>query len=291
MLYDEANVRPARSGFSIIELLMVIFIIAVLLTILLPSLQSGRESARRIGCINNMRQISLALQNYAAQLDVLPPGVVNSKGPVVERHEDLQIGWIVQILPYMEQNGVWQAFDSDLSIYAPENMTTRHAHISSLLCPVEKDRVPSKSFGLSSYAACHHDVEAPIDADDHGVFFLNSSIRPAQIRDGSSYTIFVGEKLPDDADQGWASGARATLRNTGSPIQSPDSLHLRRVFPVPKAPKDELTVGGFGSRHAGGANFAFGDGSVRFLRKEIKPSLFRLLGNRDDGEMLENDDF
>ena len=74
--------------------------------------------------------------------------------------------------------------------------------------------------GVSSYAACHHDVEAPIDVENHGVFYLNSSIRHEDIPDGSSYTIFVGEKRIASQDLGWLSGTRATLRNTGTPLNA-----------------------------------------------------------------------
>ena len=71
---------------------------------------------------------------------------------------------------------------------------------------------------IPCYAACHHDKEKSIDANDNGVFFLNSVVRYDDITDGSSHTIFIGEKLPDAWDLHWLSGTRSTLRNTGVPI-------------------------------------------------------------------------
>jgi prepilin-type processing-associated H-X9-DG protein len=279
-----------------IELLMTVSIIGVIVSLLLPGLLSGRSAARRVSCVNNLRQIGLALQNYQTQLGVLPPGVVNPTGPVHNRPDDLHIGWVAQLLPYVEQRALAEAINTEVPVYAPENITAGSASITSLLCPSEPAATKSprsattQGFrgaislnGMTSYAACHHDVEAPIDADNHGVFFLNSAIRDSDITDGCSTTIFVGEKRVDVAatDLGYLSGTRATLRNTGHPINAPNAA----------ANPDDDTVGGFASAHPGGANFAFGDGSVRFLRETIQPRVLRLLGHRADGEMIGGDEF
>jgi prepilin-type processing-associated H-X9-DG protein len=135
---------------------------------------------------------------------------------------------------------------------------------------------------VSSYAGCHHDVEAPIDADNHGVFFLNSRVGKEDVTDGLSATIFVGEKLLTPPDFGWMAGNRSTLRNTGAPINA----GLTAPVNWQAAPPDDAPVGGFGSRHRGGANFAFGDGSVRFLSQSIDREVYRRLGHRCDGELI-----
>lgn len=262
-----------------IELLVVILIISILLSFILPALVECRDSARRIQCCNNLKQIILAVHNYESQYRVIPPGVVNPSGPIRSVPEDYHIGWVVQLLPFMEQNGLAQTIDLGLSAYSPQNGGGRRVKVNSLECPADASALPT---GSSHYAGCHHDVEAPIDADNHGVFFLNSRIRQADIVDGHGFTIFVGEKLGEATDLGWMSGTRATLRNTGTPINAKVD---------PEALVDPLYVGGFGSRHRGGANFAFGDGAVHFLRDTIDPSVFRLLGNRDDGELIDGRDF
>ena len=133
----------------------------------------------------------------------------------------------------MEQSGVYRAFDFQHGVDDPVNQTARMTWINSLLCPSdgsagrswfdEHGLPPARGNepGRSSYAACHHDVEAPIDEDNHGVFFLNSHVRVIDVTDGLSQTLFVGE-LPWRSSVGWASGTRATLRNTGHPINGVD---------------------------------------------------------------------
>ena len=164
--------------------------------------------------------------------------------------------------------------------------------------------------GKSSYAACHHEVEAPIDEDNHGVFFLNSHIRVVDVTDGLSQTIFLGE-VPWATELGWVSGTRATLRNTGHPINgvTPGSVVLTEPGSLPLGEALSLRdldhridagglqvaptfVGGFGSTHpGGGANFGFGDGSVRFIKQTIGSTFYRRLGHRSDGEIIDDDTF
>jgi hypothetical protein len=131
-------------------------------------------------------------------------------------------------------------------------------------------------------------VEAPIDADNHGLLFLNSKIRHSQIYDGSSMTLLLAEALTSPNGLGWVSGTRATLRNT-SLIESGQAYPP----PQPKAAGAEeqeasgsLFVGGFGSYHPGGVLAAFADGSTRFINKNIEPKTLRLLGHRADGEIV-----
>jgi prepilin-type processing-associated H-X9-DG protein len=289
--------RPGRTAFSVIELLMVIFIICMILSLVLPAIQSTREAARRVQCINNLKQLSLALANYETHHKVLPPGVVDRAGPIRNEREGLQIGWIVQLLPYIEQTALYKVFDSEVSVYAPENRTVRVSRINTLLCPSDPEPGKTTLTGVTSYAACHHDVEAPIDAGNHGVFFLNSHISADDVLDGTSFTIYVGEKLTEPAphDLGWLSGSRSTLRNTGTALNGTPPVNASGFLPSAALPApggdQELAVGGFGSRHPGGANFAFGDGSVRFLSSKINPQVYRCLGHRADGEMISDTEF
>jgi len=304
--------RRRRSGFTVIELAVVIAIIAVLISLLLPAVQSSREAARRTQCVNNLLQIGLALANYESTHLVLPPGVVNPTGPIVDSLAGYHFGWIAQILPYLEQKNVHRALDFNAGVYAADNVTARSVKMSVLTCPSERFNDPKfPDPALSSYAACHHDVEGPIDVDNRGVFFLNSRVRLDEIEDGLANTIFVGEKKHGGDELGWASGTRATLRNTGTPpnqtslrplnltapaVRPPDEIGavepLPPETPDPLAPVDPVDsrprnpVGGFGSVHPSGANILMGDGSVRFLKNAIDPRVYRLLGNRADGEPI-----
>ena len=92
-----------RGGFSLVELAVVIGVIALLISLLLPSVQSAREAARRTQCRNNLMQLAIALHNYEMTFEMLPPGSVNETGPIRNTPQGYHHSWIVQILPYIEQ--------------------------------------------------------------------------------------------------------------------------------------------------------------------------------------------
>ena len=320
-----------RHGFTLIELLVVIAIIAVLISLLLPAVQASREAARRSQCVNNLMQISLAAKNYETTHEVLPPGTVNPTGPIANTPLGYHHNWISQLLPYLEQKNVNRHINFNVGVYDPANSTVRAVGISTLNCPSDgrvffnvaplNNVANPKNIGVpfpSSYAACHNDAEAPIDVTNNGVFYLNSRTRYEEIADGSSQTIFFGEHMIGPGDLGWMSGTKSTLRNVGEPINKTRPT----FFPVtpqantpnanagvdadddPTAPKPAKAtakpaaetkaadrVGGFSSYHPGGANFAFGDGSVRFLKNTMSPRIFQLLANRADGEMISSNDY
>jgi len=283
-----ARAGESRSAFTLIELLVVIAIISILVALLLPAVQQAREAARRSSCKNHLMQIGIAIQNYEMAHDVLPPGVVNPTGPIQSEAEGYHVGWIVQILPYLELQNIYNHFDFSVGVYAPNNQAVRGMHVAVLRCP--SDYAPGQpGIRRTNYAGCHHDTESPIDADNHGVFFLNSAITFQSIPDGSSNTLFVGEKIQTADDLGWTSGTRATLRNPSDGINAERNRRRRwrqdrdAVLPLETGP---LHVGGFSSPHAGGAHFLMGDSSVRFLSAGIEPDLLKYLADRADGEML-----
>ncbi len=316
--------RPG--GFTLIEILVVIAIIAVLVALLLPAVQAAREAARRAQCLNNLVQISVALQNYQVAFDVLPPGSVNQTGPIVENPHGYHYSWIVQILPYMDQKGLQKKFDFTVGLYDAKHDTVRAFVLNSFLCPSDRRSYPTgvkplggwvnPTYGLdtpwnnasslgaagelaahSSYMGVHHDVEAPIDVTNNGVLYLNSAVRFEDIEDGLSNTMLVGESIQKKPDLGWASGTRATLRNGGwgvnyNPRNMGAAVVVRNkvggitIIRGSGAGTNPIVepVGGFSSFHAGGVNFAFGDGSVRFIKDSVSTQTFTRLCNRSDGE-------
>jgi prepilin-type processing-associated H-X9-DG protein len=223
--------------------------------------------------------------------------VINDTRPIKNTPKGYHYGWLTQILPLLDRKAVYQHLDFSVGLYDPINLTCRQTLISTFLCPSDPGRDRDiDDLAISNYAGCHHDSEVPIDVNNNGVFFLNSRIRYEDIADGTSQTIFVGEKRSFGGDLGWASGTRSTLRNSGefagsavagtgvgTFTNSQDRLVGESEVPDP--------VGGFGSAHPGGSSFLFGDGSVRFVRNSAKWSVFRLLMNRADGVMLNAKDY
>ena len=303
--------RPrTRRGFTLIELLVVIAIIAVLIALLLPAVQAAREAARRSQCLNNLSQIVVALQNYESAHEVFPPGVVNPTGPIANVAKGYHQGWMARILPYIEQKNAFNKMNFNFGAYDAQNTTVAAHGISLFRCPSDPRWTPAgAAAATTSYAACHNDIEAPIDLKNTGAFYLNSRTRYDDITDGSSFTIFVSEKTLDATDLGWMSGTRSTLRNTG---MTPNAMRPGRFGAVmPAAPVEiedgspagakkgganaaenaNLKVGGVSGYHSGGINVVFGDGSIRFIKNSISPTVYRRLGNRADGELISDDSY
>jgi len=290
-----AKPRAARA-FTLVELLVVIAIIGVLVGLLLPAVQAAREAARRCACLNNTTQIGLALHNHEFHTGHFPAGVINPAGPIRNEAAGQHVSWTVQILPYMEQNALAREFDQAAGVYAEKNGKLRRMRIQTLRCPSSPDPYGGNEHGdpaiqVSSYAGCHNSVEAPIDAGNDGILFLNSRIKFDDIYDGSSNTLLVSERLfqhsPQEQelpDLGWASGTRATLRNTGRIEQT--SLYQRAGAVAEESDKkDPLYVGGFGGYHPGVAVVGMADGSTRALSYTINPDILHHLGSRADGEI------
>jgi prepilin-type N-terminal cleavage/methylation domain-containing protein len=307
--------RRRRDAFTLIELLVVIAIIAILIALLLPAVQQAREAARRVTCKNNLAQLSLALQNYAMAHQVLPPGSVNPTGPIRSEPSGYHYSWIVQLLPYIDEANAFNKFDFSKSVYDPQHYRVASHSIAVLVCPST-----GGGGAMTNYAGCHDSRETPIDIDNNGVLFLNSSIAFRDITDGRSNTIFVGE-VGSVGSLGWASGTNSTLRNTAAGINGYDTSSFTspqrgapswasdddrpEVDGVPivdedgdgEPDRDEqgltvqdrllLSVGGFSSPHAHGAHMAFGDGAVRFVIDQIDQQVLSYLAERADGELVD----
>jgi prepilin-type N-terminal cleavage/methylation domain-containing protein len=284
-----------RRGFTLVELLVVIAIIGILIALLLPAVQAAREAARRSHCCNNLVQIGIAVTQYEASHEVLPPGVVNPKGPIRSEPAGYHMGWLVQILPYIEEANAYKHVDFSVGVYDPKNAPVRRLARAFVRCPSSSFE-PRPDVGTGNYAGCHHGVEAPIDANNNGVLFLNSHVGIRDIPDGTSYTILAGEKLIGDNDLGWMSGTRATLRNTGTDINKTPEPEARmgRFGNEPKKEpviQDPLYVGGFASQHPGGANFVLVNGAIRFISSAIDRTVLSHLGNRADGDLMQEGGF
>jgi len=296
-----------RRGFTLIELLVVIAIIGVLVGLLLPAVQAARESARRTSCVNNLKQIGIALLNYENSRKCLPPGYLSQfdsngtdMGP--------GWGWAAMILPQLESNAVYQALNFSLPIEDPSN-TARLLAVPGYLCP--SDDVPGVwpaqqgaangapgptvcDVSSANYVGVFGTGEPGVGGD--GVFFRNSQITLKQITDGTSKTLAVGERADELGDATWVGSV------TGAML-FPDETNTV-AQPVPEAGASMVLghagegigpgqpggdVNQFYSMHGLGANFLFADGHVSYLDATINYQMYIALATRAGGELVEGD--
>ena len=282
-------------------------IIAILLYLILPAVVGCAGS----GAAGAMRQQPDAAGHRDGHLCVdpfgLPPGVVNDSGPIKNLPSGYHHGWVVQILPFIGQVNTYNHFDLRESVYDVANDTVAATSISSLICPSS-----DATFGrMNNYAGCHDDDDAAIDSDNRGVLYLNSQVRYDEITDGPAYTILLGEILNEGPTLGWVSGTRSTLRNTGPPIERrptafatlakiragtdrrPDARSdvRRRLSRSPQLAHGRSTHRRILELSSRRCNFLFCDGSVRPVQQSIDTRVYRLLGNRADGEPISSDSY
>ncbi len=270
-----------NTGFTSTELLLVSVVIVVMLAVITPGLLRSRQAAQRTQCINNLYQLGVAFSNYEQAMTCLPPGCVNETGPIYAEPVGYHLGWTYQLLPYLDQQNVYEALDSAEGAYGLNNATFATTAIPTLMCPSRDRALP---VGMSSYAGCIGGTGQQIDTDGSGLLYLNSSVRDYDMVDGRAYTIVAGEVTPSamfgNLGLTWISGTAATLRSSGVALNTTDDAHYEY---------HSADAGGFGSLHDGTAAFLMADGSARSMAVETDVEVLRKLGDRADGEMLPNE--
>jgi prepilin-type N-terminal cleavage/methylation domain-containing protein/prepilin-type processing-associated H-X9-DG protein len=231
------STRRARSAFTLIELLVVIAIIAVLIALLLPAVQSAREAARRIQCVNNLKQIGLALHNYMTAMGVLPPGRFNSH---IAGHGNCW-GMYSQLLPQLDQTAIFNAFNfnlpPDTDVLSVSNATGFESFLGTLLCPTDSFPVLINVGGVP-FATHNYNVNdgsaypvvqfpaPPLTGTPNGPFFENSRVGPADFLDGMSNTAAVTETVRSTQTSTYATDPLGVFlvtgdnKTTGPPISS-----------------------------------------------------------------------
>jgi prepilin-type N-terminal cleavage/methylation domain-containing protein/prepilin-type processing-associated H-X9-DG protein len=357
-----------RRGFTLIELLVVIAIIAVLIALLLPAVQSAREAARRAQCVNNLKQIGLAMHNYHSATNALPWG----DGP-------WWIEWSAHtlLLPYIEQGPIYNAINfadtqplgqPSLVISHPVNTTAVYRVISGFLCPSDQDRLtdpnghnnymansgsaPNCDYGGNAWTPSWNGPSAgPFIYSSNGIDtgppgFGGSSVNIAGITDGTSNTAAFSERVKaigsnitatsapfdggiptaslstppavdnslegtpqafytvckatppapvgnnqdaanfyDDNISGamWVSGQPALTRYVH--VMPPNTWSCRST------PANQQIAHNASSRHPGGVNVLFCDGSVKFIKASIGIQTWWALGSRAGGEVISSDQY
>lgn len=270
-----------RKGFTLVELLVVISIVGVLVALLLPAVQFAREAARRAQCGSNLHNIGVALHQFHDVHQHLPPGW-NSDLPEGEPGW----GWAAYLLHHVEQNALLDnEIDLDAHIDEPDNAFARRAVIPIYLCP--SDATPSDRFLVSGH--CAHDIELgrsnyvgvfgtdEIEDDPgngSGLFFHNSYLRFADVLDGLSNTLAVGERSSRLGDSTWVGMIHGASDAMARIVGSCDH--------VPNHPAGHFDD--FSSHHATGAHFVFADGSVHMIGDNIEHAVYQALATRRGGE-------
>lgn len=306
-----------RRGFTLVELLVVIAIVGLLLALLLPAVQAAREAARRAQCTNNLKQMGVACQAYHDVLLTFPSGYLATV-PYNNADHDTSPGWGwgSLILPQLEQSPLQNTIDFRFSMTSSANLSAAPTAIAIYRCP--SDILPSGSVVVrdasgvaliqaapSSYAACVGGDESPADGPAGlGVMYRNSGIRAADIRDGLSMTIIIGERAWSNTKGIWAGAPNGAVCLPGdenpnpipagtfatAPILVQAHCHLINATIEPDGATDD-----FSSDHPGGAFFVYADGSVRFIRDipndpatgySESGLLFQAMGTRARGEVV-----
>ena len=341
--------RTAASGFTLIELLVVISIIGVLIALLLPAVQSARESGRRASCVNNLKQIGVAIASYESAKRLFPLGGCR-QGPSDARsgcqvgtvHAPRGFGVLAYILPDMEQRGVFNAINFQLASGGTfgatdaglANSTALNTIIATYVCPSDQPILPNPnpsypaaqtsyfpSGGTWNTLAYKSGPDCFNRDPGNGAFDEYSAYRVPQFTDGLSNTVFLGEAArfksdPDPVFNQWgrfdlfsSTAGTSTYRPQGLAYEVPKinanlflndgaGLPPETNYPDSSDTKNWLKnvpayanygQWGFRSSHPGGANFVFGDGSVKFLKESINAVIYQAVGTRSGKEIVSAD--
>jgi prepilin-type N-terminal cleavage/methylation domain-containing protein len=302
-------IQPRR-GFTLVELLVVIAIMGLLIALLLPAVQAARESARRTHCLNNLKQIGVALHAYADVHRRLPPastsdvdfGVWNyAADPAVHLHS-----WRSLILPYVEGSNLAQYVDYKISALAPGNRRAAETIVTLYRCPSyagrdfsqeKKYTAISQFFTIANYVAMGATTVGSLWGPDvtgerrpDGAIYCLSDTRLRDVTDGLSHTLFVAETREQDAAvwiDGTAAAAVARRFDVGvvpSYAGPESSLNYVPYYEYGDTNDSIDSLYGPSSMHSGVVQHLFGDNSARPISDDIDPRVYDALVTRAGGE-------
>ncbi len=317
-----------RFGFTLIELLVVIAIIAVLIGLLLPAIQKVREAANKAKCANNLKQMGLAMHSFENQYGQFPPGLGATGDRMrpgmpnwhkwTEPRNLRFCSWHTQLLPFLEQQALYDGIHPRLT--ATTYPLLRSSPVALFTCPsdpkylqLEYDRWPITTYrGVRGIDRPNmQNTEMTGDPNAEGILFWRSNVKPTQVTDGLANTLLIGEMghttwsggstgswyaavnedfgfntCPWHVVAGTALTQSVYLSTLGGGLG--DSCPLPAVYREPIRPSNLCNFDNFWSYHAGGCNFAFADGSIRFIKysaHSMMPALATRAGGDTPGEL------
>jgi prepilin-type processing-associated H-X9-DG protein len=299
------SLMPTRQerirAFTIIELLVVIFVIGLLTALLLPAVMSAREAARRSSCTNNLRQLTFGVESFSSTHRRYPPGRFKGQfgiGPLSNAWS-----WIGEMLPYIEQSSIYE--EGNIPESTIQESGVAHLRLELLLCPsgtsldrasrIDAGDLSGFPVGPTNYKAVSganwgedatftfttnwpnagKGIGAPIFdglANGDGVMWredFQTPVSQADVKDGTSNTFLLGEDLPTQNQ--WCSWPYSN-NAYGTCAIPPNYEHTD--------PYQWEYTWSFRSRHPGGVNFSFADGGVRFVPDSIDLDVYRSLATR-----------
>ena len=295
-----------RRAFTLIELLVVIAVIAVLIGLLLPAVQKVRESASRLKCANNLKQLGLACHNYHDSQKSFPPGYLATSSYSDGATDTAPgWGWAAFLLPYLEQDNLYR----QINFAQPVQGAAAAQVLPGFLCP--SDVVPPSPFTVtgaagspvallapSSYAAtCGPDASDVADPTGLGAFYRNSQTRLTDLTDGTSQTVMIGDRAWSQVQGIWAGAPSGAITRAGPRNPWPNATASAAVLVLVHNNWINIRTdsdGGlddFSSYHTAGVNLLFADGSVHFVQSITGEGQlhadFQALGTRAGGEVIQ----
>ncbi|HIM30807.1 MAG TPA: DUF1559 domain-containing protein [Planctomycetes bacterium] len=314
-IHSQLGRRPLRSGFTLVELLVVIAIIGVLVALLLPAVQAAREAARKTSCRNNLKQIALALHNYHDSVGSFPFG-----------WDQRGAGWSTMVLPFVEESALYDSLifqesgPGNWNFNGSPNEKACATMLEVSRCPSINNSLHRTNQGIPGRVPASYRANAGSEAscDDtsritipgtkglenlrqDGIFYACSKIKFRDILDGSSTTLMIGESetlvgfVKDgqamdfwwigspQADPCRCDGGTGGTEFTEFVATTIVGINFRKFNPAASGRLMEMA---FGSYHPGGAQFAFCDGSARYIGQGVDKVIYRGLGSRDGEEVV-----